>query len=47
MEKTEGITLKITPFNERDRIIVLFTKDMGIISLLAKEKAPIDIVFYP
>jgi len=35
-EKTEGITLKVTPFKENSRIIQIFSKDFGIISLMIK-----------
>jgi len=39
-EKTEGITLKVTAFKENSRIIQIFSKDFGIISLLIKRISP-------
>jgi DNA repair protein RecO len=35
-EHVEGIILRATPFKDRDRIVTLFTPQMGMISLLAK-----------
>ena len=42
-EKTQGITLQSIPYKDRQRIISVFTKDQGIISLIIKglsEKKP-------
>lgn len=36
IEKTQGITLQSIPYKERQRIISIFTKDHGIISLIIK-----------
>ena len=36
-EHVEGIILRATPFKDRDRIVTLFTPQMGMISLLAKK----------
>jgi DNA repair protein RecO (recombination protein O) len=33
----EGIILRTTPFKERDRVVTLFTPQLGMISLLAKK----------
>ncbi len=35
-EKTQGITLQAIPFQERQRIITVFTEDKGLISLIIK-----------
>ena len=37
-EKTEGIVLHITNFQEKDKIIKIFSKDDGIISVFLKNK---------
>ena len=36
MEKTEGITLQSIPYKERQRIVTIFTKKNGIISIIIK-----------
>jgi DNA repair protein RecO (recombination protein O) len=36
MEKTEGITLQSIPYKERERIVTIFTKENGIISVIVK-----------
>ncbi|MCK4934174.1 MAG: DNA repair protein RecO, partial [Simkaniaceae bacterium] len=36
IEKTQGITLQSIPYKEKQRIISVFTKDEGIISLIIK-----------
>jgi DNA repair protein RecO (recombination protein O) len=35
-EKTQGITLQAIPYQERQRIITVFTQDKGLISLIIK-----------
>lgn len=36
MEKSEGLILRVTDFSETSRIVVLFTRDFGKLSALAK-----------
>jgi len=36
IDKTEGITLQSIPYKERQKIITVFTKEKGIITLIAK-----------
>ena len=35
-EKTEGITLKTIPYSEKNRILTVFTKEFGLISIFVK-----------
>jgi DNA repair protein RecO len=37
MEETEAIVLKSLPFQERDRILTLFSKESGLFSLIVKK----------
>lgn len=37
MDNTEGITLKSIPYQDKSRIISVFTKEFGLISLLVKD----------
>ena len=39
-QKEEGIVLKATPYQESSRILSLFTKNSGIISVIAKRLSP-------
>jgi DNA repair protein RecO (recombination protein O) len=40
MEETEGIVLKTIDFRDSERIITLFTKELGLISLIVKGVSP-------
>ena len=37
----EGVLLQTIPYSGRQRILKIFTPDSGLISLIAKSKAPV------